>query len=271
MASRKRKAAPPPPPRERDLVGWIATLETSAPLGGVPGPGRWLIAEYQPTALFSLKVSLATSSVGKSLVVPTPYAIKMALIDAAFRARFSDSECASLLLALIPLDVRVNPGPSAVVTHTFLKVRQESRGSDPLRPYSSTISYREVVHHQGPWLWAFDLASVELATAEKVITLLPHIRYVGKRGSFIQFLGFQRVLEVGVEFTQPVMRSGAWSPPTRGHITPLDDFGPEAELAVLSSFSAKPARRDRHRKFVETIVPLGIVNSGPGFTEYARD
>ena len=45
----------------------------------------WLIAEYQPVSLFSLKNSLATSSGGKSLLVPTPYAFKMALLDAACR------------------------------------------------------------------------------------------------------------------------------------------------------------------------------------------
>jgi hypothetical protein len=45
----------------------------------------WLIADYQPVTLFSLKNSLATSSGGKSLLVPTPCAFKMALLDAACR------------------------------------------------------------------------------------------------------------------------------------------------------------------------------------------
>ena len=45
-----------------------------------------MVAKYLPTALFSLKTSQATSSVGRTLVVPTMYAIKMALVDAGFRA-----------------------------------------------------------------------------------------------------------------------------------------------------------------------------------------
>ena len=34
----------------------------------------WLLFEYEPTTLFSLKTSRATSTVGKTLLTPTPYA-----------------------------------------------------------------------------------------------------------------------------------------------------------------------------------------------------
>ena len=42
----------------------------------------WLAVSYQPTSLFSLKLSSATNSAGKSLPVPSPYAVKMALLNA---------------------------------------------------------------------------------------------------------------------------------------------------------------------------------------------
>ena len=96
-------------------------------VAGIPGPGRWLVSEYEPTALFSLKISLATSSVGKTLVIPTPYSIKMALVDAAFRAGLSDVECADLLRSLVGVDLRVGMSEAAAVTHTFVKVRQEAK------------------------------------------------------------------------------------------------------------------------------------------------
>ena len=44
----------------------------------------WLIAEYEAVTLFSLKLSTATSSGGKTLLVPTPYALKMALLGVVF-------------------------------------------------------------------------------------------------------------------------------------------------------------------------------------------
>jgi hypothetical protein len=248
----------------------LAALEQTTSVAGIPGSGRWLISEYEPTALFSLKMSLATSSVGKTLVIPTPYSIKMALVDAAFRAGLSDTECDEFLRSLVAVEVRVAVSDAAAITHTFIKVRQESRGGDPTRPYISTVAYREVVHHHGRWLWAFDLVGGDDILTERLIRLAPHVCYIGKRGSFVQFRGLSRATELNHQFTQPVQNDRPWSPPPRAHIVSLDDFGSEADLATLSSFTDRSPKRDRHRKFVEIVVPMGLVNTGPGFSEYRK-
>src|SRR3972149_509738 len=99
MARRKQVSAATSD--EDSRTARLAALDGSGPIAGVPGPGRWLVAEYQPAALFSLKISLATSSVGKTLVVPTPYSIKMAFVDAAFRAGVPDGEGADFLGSLV--------------------------------------------------------------------------------------------------------------------------------------------------------------------------
>lgn len=243
-------------------------LARADPVAGVPGPGRWLIAEFAPVALFSLKTSLATSSVGKTLLVPTYYVIKMALVDAAFRVGFTDEECAAFLCSLVPVEVRISPPEAAVVTQTFVKIRQEPKVPDPLRPFVSSIAYRELVYHRGRWRWAFDLAAGDELLAERLVRLLPYVTYVGKRGSFVQFLGLSRVSGLGVDFTQAVSIEGTWAKPPLWHVAELDDFGPEATLEALSTYSAAAVRRDKHRRFVRTIVPLGLVNTGPGFAEY---
>ncbi|MEW6245291.1 MAG: hypothetical protein AB1555_01115 [Nitrospirota bacterium] len=255
-------------PKENKRAARLAVLAQPTAIAGVPGPGHWLIAEYQPTALFSLKISLATSSVGKTLVVPTPYSIKMAFVDAAFRARLSDLECEDFLRSLVGVEVRIRPPEAACITHTFVKVRQEPKTPDPLRPYIDSIAYREVVHYQGTWGWAFDLATGDDTLAERLVRIAPHVAYIGKRGSFIQFVGVSRAQELGPDFTQPVQNEHPWTLPPRAHIAVLDDFGPEANLDVLSSFTKKSPKRDWHRRFLETIVPLGLVNTGPGFSEY---
>jgi hypothetical protein len=253
-----------------EVAARLAALNQATPVSGIAGPGRWLVAEYQPTAPFSLKISSATSSVGKTLIVPTPYSIKMALVDAAFRAGLSDTECHDFLRSLVTTDVRVASSDAAAVTHTFVKVRQESRKGDPMRPYDSAIAYREVVHHHGRWLWAFDLVHGDDDLAERLVRLTPHVCYIGKRGSFVQFQGLSRATQLNDQFTQPVQNIQPWSPPARAHVVSLDDFGPEAGLATLSSYTDRSPKRDRHRKFVDTIVPMGMVNTGPGFSEYRR-
>ncbi len=257
-----------PKRQPEDCRARLAASAEPTALPGMQEAARWLVATYRPTAIFSLKISLATSSVGKTIIVPTPYAIKMAFVDAAFRAGLTDGECADFLRSLVVVDVRIAPPSAAVVTHTFVKVRQEPHHPDPLRPYIDSIAYREVVHHDGLWHWAFDVSQGDEGVAQRLERVAPHLSYIGKRGSFIQFVGISRWQELGPEFTQPVQSQDAWTRPPRAHIVPLDDFGPEADLATLSSFTRVRPKRDRHRRFVQTIVPLGLVNTGPGFSEY---
>ena len=41
----------------------------------------WLEVEYIPTSLFSFKDINATNTAARSLLIPTPFAVKMALIS----------------------------------------------------------------------------------------------------------------------------------------------------------------------------------------------
>jgi hypothetical protein len=235
-----------------------------------PTDAAWLVARFLPCTLFALKVSSATSSVGRTLLVPTPYAIKMALVEAAFTAGLSQSDCAALLRALIPVPVRIGPPARAVVSHTFLKIRQEPKTPDPAHRYISSVAYREVVYHQGEWRWAFGVGDQPPELAARLVLLLPYVRSIGRRGSFVQFVGIEWRDELDAGFTQPA-EHGALRMPLRGHIVPLDDLGPEADLATLSPYSPSRAVAGRHRVFVNTVVPLGVANAGPGFTEYRSD
>jgi hypothetical protein len=230
----------------------------------------WVVFTYASTSLFSLKISSATSSGGKSLLVPTPYAAKMAFVNAAFRAGRPDGACERLCRELRDVAVRVGVPEGIVVTQTFIKVRQENRDArhNPTEPYKSTIAYRELVHLRGSLRVAFE-ASEDLG--QQLESLAPVVNCFGKRGSFFQYSGVARAADLGPGFTQPIQDERPWECPPRAHIVPTDDFGPQAELSVLSSFTDAKAKRDKHRRFVPTIVPLGITNVGPGFAEYTRN
>jgi hypothetical protein len=246
-------------------------LGSHAAVAGVPGPGRWLLAEFAPVSLFSLKSSQATSSVGRTLIVPTPYSMKMACVDAAFRAGWPDDACAAFLESLVGVDARVRPPGTAIVTHTIVKIRQEPKTRSAAQPYISNVAYREVVHHAGRWVWAFDLAGGDDLLAERLVGTLPHVRYVGKRGSFIQFFGLSRAEDLDGSFTAPIEPGAGFNIGRPWHVQPLDDFGPEATFQRLSSFSGEAVRRNRERRFTTTMVPLGLVRSGPGFSEYRAE
>lgn len=264
----RKKGPPSPAVDEAFRAGRAVELSRPEPVAGVPGPGWWLLAEFAPVGLFSLKMSQATSSVGRSLVVPTPYAIKMACVDAAFRTGWPDADCATFLETLVGVDVRIRPPSTAVVTHTIVKIRQEPKTPNPRLPYGPSIAYREMVHHAGNWLWAFDLTAGADELAARLVEALARVRYIGKRGSFIQFLGFSRTEELGDDFTAPMAPGEDFHVPAAWHVQQLDDFGPGATFASLSTFSGGRAVRGRDRVFTTTVIPLGLVRSGPGFSEY---
>jgi hypothetical protein len=254
--------------QQSELSARLQELDTERPVAGIPGPGSWLVAEFAPAALFSLKTSQATSSVGRTLVMPTPYAIKMACVDAAFRTGWPDNVCATFLESLAGVDVRIRPPAAAVVTHTIVKIRQEPKRASPGQPYISNIAYREVVHHAGSWLWAFDLAAGDETLAERLAQALPRVRYVGKRGSFVQFLGLTRRTVLGTEFSAAIEPGADFQVPPAWHLQPLDDFGPGATFDALSTYSSARAVRGRDRVFRTTVIPLGLMSTGPGFSEY---
>jgi hypothetical protein len=256
----KSPAAPP--------ASGLEALASREPAGGVAASGPWLIFRYLPTSLFSLKMSSATSTVGRTLLSPTPYAVKMAFIDAAFRIGWK-GDVGSLVADFAKADLRVGMPMRATVTHTIIKVRQEPKDRKAGQAYGPAVAYREFVHYAGTLEFAFDMATLSAEAAEAITAIGPAIDYIGKRGSFIQYLGVERVQNLASNFTQPI-ESMSLVAPGRMHISTLDDFGPEANLDALNSYSATAIKRGRHRKFVQTIVPLGVVNVGPGFSEYSR-
>src|SRR5215471_14763409 len=91
-----------------------------------PERNQWLEFQYSPVALFSLKMSRATSTAGKTLLIPTPYAAKMAFVDAGLRHNMT-RDPDTLVRSLAKAIVRIGVPQHACVTGTIQSVRQEIR------------------------------------------------------------------------------------------------------------------------------------------------
>lgn len=241
---------------------------TSLTIGGLPGPGRWLVFTFAPVALFSLKTSQATSTVGRTLVLPTPYSIKTALLDAALRSGriSSESQGDEFVRALASTVLRIGVPDCAMVTHTIVKVRQEPKQPKPETPYIANVAYREFVHFRGEWKIALDLTTNSERTANLVAGLMPLVSYFGKRASFVQYLRAERAERLPQSFTAPLQEMEII--PLGAHVATLDDYGLDVSFDALNSYSKTPIKRDKQRRFVKTVVPLALVRSGPGFSEY---
>jgi len=231
----------------------------------------WVLARYRPTGLFSLKASPTTSSGAKTLLVPTMYSVKMALIDAAFRSGENGEEIFELVK---PLKVRFRPPEHAAVTHGFIKIRREREVKDAKNqeavelkrtsPFQPTVAYREFCAFGGELTVA-----ISIEDASWLELLLPLIGYFGKRGSFFQFVGFDRVESLPERFTFPMEN------PPEGFdlnvtVQPLDDMGERATFDAISTYSTGRARLGRDRVLVQTAIPYKAVSASRGYTLYRR-
>lgn len=234
--------------------------------------GRWLVFRYHPVALFSLKSSRATSTAGKTLLTPTPYAVKMAFLDVALRNGLTEDP-QGFVRCLAGTHLRIGVPQQACVTGTIQSIRQETRDTERKRrpdlpPYISSIAFREFVHYQGVLALAFDLKTCSLDYVPLLLEAAPAINYLGKRGSFVQYLNGARQPRLDSTFTLPLDGANGRSGRS-GQRAVLDDFGPGASFERLNSFTSTEARRGVDRKFVETFIPLHVYNSGPGFVHYS--
>jgi hypothetical protein len=223
----------------------------------------WLAFHYRPTALFSLKSSRATSTVGKTLVVPTPYAVKMAFLDAGLcTGRLPDPD--GFVRSISGTRVRIGVPEDACVTGTIQKIRQEPKKPTPEQPYISNVALREVVHFRG----VLEVAFEDPEHREVLMDLAAVVNYLGKRGSFVQYEGFEDRPFLDTRFTRGLHEDGDRTVPC--HLATLDDFGPDANFDALNSFSETQMKRGKHRTWLESVVPLGVHNAGPGFVHYKR-
>jgi hypothetical protein len=239
---------------------------------------RWLAATYRPVSLFSLRITHATSKGGKSLVLPTPYAVKMALLDASFRRHGPETALprARELFDLIKWrKVRVLPPEHCVVQNTFVKVLDHSRESGE-GPFRRTIAYREFAFFQGDMTIALPSADFTEAQQASVTELFAHINYFGKRGSFWQFLGAKTLEgDLSIGFTVALTDGSLPGVSAYGMIRQLDDFGEKLCTASdgfdrVSTYGSGSIKLGEHRVLVPTAIPYRLRSASRNFTWYER-
>ena len=236
---------------------------------------QWLIVNYRPTSLFTLRMTHATSKGGKTLLVPTPYAVKLALIDACFRffpvaAALAQ---AKIVYELIKArDIRFRPPEHCLVHNTFIKVKQLERGGAG-GTYTPTIAYREYCYFKGDLVVAVNVAGMAEADRCLLTRLAPCINYLGKRGSFMQFISTQTqagTLPPG--FTCPESKADIAN---GGFATThyLDDFGTalidDADgFERINSYGGKPSALGKYRVLIRTLLPYRYVNGGKHYSYF---
>ena len=235
----------------------------------------WWITTYQPVSLFSLKVATATSTGGKSLLLPTPFAFKMALLNVVIQVE--GIQRGKQIWPSIRDGRMAILGPTQIaVNNTFTKILKPSRGQTTADPdtgirqvMSRTIGFREYVQWHGETRIAFEPSAENDAIWALWTT---QIHYLGKRGGFIQATGkFDKSEELPPEFTrlgESEQHNTRFS--LDGTLQVMDDCGNKLSFDEVDIYSSKNMRLGAHRILRPVILPYRITRSSRGYTLYER-
>lgn len=230
----------------------------------------WVIAEYEATSLFTLKPASATSSGGRTLLVPTPFAIKMAILDVAIRSEGVDI-ADEMMEWLSSVQVAIEPPTHVVVNNTFMRVlrprrRAASEGSADAGPFQRTIAYREYAQLDN-FKIAVDVPDTEVNEMRHYLT---YINYLGKRGSFMQI---QRIPKQQDDLPDSFIKIGE---AINGFdmdsvMTQLDDTAEDVtftQVNIYSSGRGSTLRLGKHRILRHVALPYRLVRSSRGYSYY---
>ncbi|NLT49563.1 MAG: hypothetical protein GXX85_01435 [Ignavibacteria bacterium] len=226
---------------------------------------------YEPTTLFSLKQSEATNSGSKSLISPSPYSIKMALLNAIIT--FDSLTVAKEQFELIrDLNISFSLPQEIVVNNCFIKImkdndKETNKAIKELKPFKSTVAFREYVYLKSNISFAVE---IKIKPNVKVLQdydflkkWFMHINYFGKKGCFFQFHG----AEIKDYSALPIGYSSIWGKSfSNGIMFQLDDMSEENKFEDVNTYSDKKPKREK--KIL--VFPYKQIESNKNYTLYRK-
>lgn len=211
-------------------------------------------AIFKPIALFSLKDSNATNSGSKSLFLPSPYAIKMALLNQAITLDGVDFNTVINKFTIVR-DARIayRIRGNFCVNNCFVKLqKQRSKES-----FKATVSFREYIYITDPIEIIFDVPDKQAVEFWK--HYLYRINYFGKRGCFFQFINYNdNPPEANVDkFLSENYRSGI--------IQEYDDFGQDVSFDMVNNYDKESKTK---RQKILYLLPLKRCSASKSYTNY---
>lgn len=237
---------------------------------------QWLTVSYQPVSLFSLKRSDATSMAARSNLVPTPYAIKMALLKVLLESEGKDHSTnfelwiKSQFTWIRDLQIYILPPERLIVNRNGYKLRYWNQQADkdyrkehnkeapPISPMQDGFVFREWVHLEGN-VHICCGATSRLADLER---LFAQINYFGKRGCFFQYLPEASQQTPEAQFQPDSSKSFT--------VQPMDDLGDKTTFSKINTFSTEKAQLDKDRVIKPGFLPLELTATSARYDLYKR-
>lgn len=196
----------------------------------------WLEIEYSPTSLFSLKSSQTTSSGGKSLFSPSPYAVKMALLNAIITYG-SLEEAKEKFKLITDLNLSFGLPNKLVVNNCMIKINKIKHSSlyTAEDPFQSTVAFREYIYFNDNIKIFINAEKLEEREIKFLKKWFIHINYFGKKGCFFQFIS-SKIIETIPDKNYIREFNGELS---SGILSKMDDFSPKVSFDEANNYSSK--------------------------------
>jgi hypothetical protein len=214
---------------------------------------------YKATALFSLKNSNSTNSGAKSLLLPSPYSLKMALINQAISVGGDldnlNSKNSSMFQIIRDIKVSYYLAPNTYfsISNSFIKILKPDRDGDGFKP---TVAFREFIHVSNSIEIIIETQNIECKIYLQ--KYLHKINYFGKRGSFFQFISYSDTPNTAnVTLFNPKSQIG-------GLLQEYDDFNPKATFDSINNYSPTKTKRDKHL----LCIPVQLLSSSKSYSIY---
>ncbi|MBD1821832.1 hypothetical protein H6F51_04885 [Cyanobacteria bacterium FACHB-DQ100] len=206
----------------------------------------------------------------RSNLVPTPYAIKMALLRVLLEEQGKQhQENFDLWIKqefawIRDLQVFMLPPEKLIVNRNGYKLRYYDQTADKADKSRSTLPlqdgfvFREWIHLEGN-------LKICVGQSDRLVELehlFSQINYFGKRGCFFQYLPdeIQRSNEPGFQAT----------PEPGFTVQPMDDLGAKATFNRINPFSTEKAQLDRDRVIKPGLLPLQLTSTSARYDLYIR-
>lgn len=239
----------------------------------------WTIAYYEPTGLFSLRPALSTASGAQSLLVPTPFAVKMALLDVAIHL-YGVEQGSVWWPNMRDLAVALALPDALVVNKTFIKIQRPTRvtkgnaeevaeakaaGVYPLGP---TIAFREFVQFSG--VLGVAVQSQRSSPDLPLARLLAHVSYLGKRGGFVQVQTLPAIAN-DLDESWTLLTAPPQQFAINGTLQMLDDCGSGLTWDHVNIYSGRAIKLGGNERVLRSVVlPYVVRRSSYRYTLYQR-
>lgn len=256
----------------------------------------WTVATFQPTGLFSLRPTSTTSSGGQTLLFPSPFSLKMALLSAAIRG-WGINQGQEWWPVICNLEIALAGPPSLIVNNTFIKIwRLKKKGADDRdgtgisTPLNSTIAFRAFVSYSGPLQLAFSesertvikpTGSASRKKPEPVTTPLPlaalllQLNYFGKRGGFFQILNLPQTIEQPAFYNEDgkfvrLTSSELDQFPMQGTLQAMDDCASGLNFAQVNVYDSSQLNAKKDRISRSIVLPYSLERSSRSYQLFRR-